>query len=75
MLITCYAFSDRTLQVGHTYYSIGMGTEFYFNLETYEGFCYFDSPLNRNNRFESKANKPRRRINRGFIIYYTSCIL
>lgn len=45
MLITCYAFSDRTLQVGHTYYSIGMGTEFYFNLETYEGFCYFDSPF------------------------------
>ena len=45
MLITCYAFSDRTLQVGHTYYSIGMGTEFYFELELYEDFCYFDSPF------------------------------
>lgn len=45
MLITCYAFSDRTLQVGHTYYSIGMGTEFYFDLEIYEDFCYFDSPF------------------------------
>ena len=45
MLITCYAFSDRTLQIGHTYYSIGMGTEFYFELELYEDFCYFDSPF------------------------------
>lgn len=45
MLISCYAFSDRTLQVGHTYYSIGMGTEFYFDLGTYEDFCYFDRPF------------------------------
>lgn len=45
MLITCYAFSDRTLQVGHTYYSIGMGTEFYFELELYEDFFYFDNPF------------------------------
>lgn len=45
MLITCYAFSNRTLQIGHTYYSIGMGAEFYFELETYEGFCYFDRPF------------------------------
>lgn len=45
MLITCYVFSDRSLQVGHTYYAMGMGTEFYFELETYEDFCYFDSPF------------------------------
>lgn len=37
MLITCYIFSDRTLQVGHTYYSVHFSTTpLYLNLEDYK---------------------------------------
>lgn len=37
MLITCYVFSDRTLQVGHTYYSVHFSTTpLYLNLEDYK---------------------------------------
>lgn len=37
MLITCYAFSDRTLQVGHTYYSVHFSTvPLHLNLEDYK---------------------------------------
>ena len=37
MLITCYVFSDRTLQVGHTYYSVHFSTTpLHLNLEDYK---------------------------------------
>ena len=37
MLITCYVFSDRTLQVGHTYYSVHFSTiPLHLNLEDYK---------------------------------------
>lgn len=37
MLITCYIFSDRTLQVGHTYYSVHFSTTpLHLNLEDYK---------------------------------------
>lgn len=37
MLITCYVFSDRTLQVGHTYYSVHFSTApLHLNLEDYK---------------------------------------
>ena len=37
MLITCYVFSDRTLQVGHTYYSVHFSTTpLHLNLGDYK---------------------------------------
>lgn len=37
MLITCYLFSDRTLQIGHIYYSVHFSTTpLYLNLEDYK---------------------------------------
>lgn len=37
MLITCYVFSERTLQVGHTYYSVHFSTTpLHLNLEDYK---------------------------------------
>lgn len=43
MLITCYLFSDRTLQIGHTYYSVHFSTvPLYLNLEDYKNtYCLY----------------------------------
>ena len=46
MLITCYVFSDRTLQVGHTYYSVHFSTTpLYLNLEDYKNSHYLYLPF------------------------------
>lgn len=45
MIIKCYLFSDRTLQMGHTYYSLGECAYFHFDLEYYKNFCCLEFPF------------------------------
>ena len=46
MLITCYLFSDRTLQIGHTYYSVHFSTApLHLNLEDYKNFHCLYKPF------------------------------
>lgn len=46
MLITCYVFSDRTLQVGHTYYSMEQSfVALYLELEYYKKILCLYSPF------------------------------
>jgi len=45
MIIKCYLFSDRTRQLGHTYYSTGMGSYLYFELSSYQDTAHISSPF------------------------------
>ena len=45
MIIKCYLFSDRTRQLGHTYYSTGMGSYLYFELSSYQDTAYISKPF------------------------------
>lgn len=45
MIIKCYLFSDRTRQLGHTYYSTGMGNYLYFELSSYQDSFHISEPF------------------------------
>lgn len=45
MIIKCYLFSDRTRQLGHTYYSTGMGSYLYFELSSYQDTAHISNPF------------------------------
>lgn len=45
MIIKCYLFSDRTRQLGHTYYSTGMGSYLYFELSSYQDTAHISKPF------------------------------
>mgnify|MGYP000922822469 CR=1 FL=1 len=45
MIIKCYLFSDRTRQLGHTYYSLGMGDYLYFELSSYQDYFHIGDPF------------------------------